>query len=298
MKYWKEYHLNDMNAGTNLQSQVIEWFFDEKQVKQEIITNFEKKQHHQKEAIILYEQTKLNHVDSYSLRCYFLKQHCLYNDMEYKYGFKWLVKPLPEEVITFFKELNVSNELNETEQWDWMKRNEIKCQSIQLVETNPFMYNDDSIEMDHWLVIFQYKDKTMSVYYSTGIGHRFNTSAYNIGLKAMIQYDKKVKWFKNNNIKIIEQHPSKYKFNIMHHHFPIPPRPDSVLQCIISDSNYVNQYSDYMDWASELGYDMNDKKERRKAKMTFLQCETQKENFEEFTEHRFDWDELNEIFQG
>jgi hypothetical protein len=66
---WNKWHLNDMNAGT------------------------------EKQQAFINEWKKLNKYE-YSEVCEALKEVNLYIDNGYKYGSQWLVKPLPEEVIT------------------------------------------------------------------------------------------------------------------------------------------------------------------------------------------------------
>jgi len=72
-KYWKKYHLNDLQAGTQQQTEILK---------------------------------KCPSTD-YDDRCKFLKEHDMYVDRGYTYGYKWLVKPIPESVVTDIKKLIV-----------------------------------------------------------------------------------------------------------------------------------------------------------------------------------------------
>jgi len=77
---WKEYHLNDMNAGTKKQTDAVnEW-----------ISRGNK-----------YE---------YSAVCEYLKSINLYEDGFYSYGTKWLFRTIPANIIEEIKELfKISN---------------------------------------------------------------------------------------------------------------------------------------------------------------------------------------------
>lgn len=79
---WKEWHLNDMNAGTEKQTNFID------------------------------EWKKSNKYD-YSLVCEVLKKVNLYEDNNYKYGNGWLIKPITEDIIT--KIINIFEKYNKTE---------------------------------------------------------------------------------------------------------------------------------------------------------------------------------------
>jgi len=70
-KYWKEFHLNDLQAGTLSQT--------------EILKNCESK--------------------DYDDRCEFLKKNDLYVDRGYTYGTKWLTQVIPDNIVSEIKKL-------------------------------------------------------------------------------------------------------------------------------------------------------------------------------------------------
>lgn len=73
---WREYHLNDMNAGTKAQTEFLDT------VKKETGWKYD-----------------------YSVACNMLKIAGLYEDRGYKYGHGWLYRPIPVEVIEEIKSL-------------------------------------------------------------------------------------------------------------------------------------------------------------------------------------------------
>lgn len=75
VEIWKEYHLNDLKAGTR---------------KQTAFLNALEKQGWEYE---------------YNSACESLKQAGLYEDNGYKYGHGWLYQPIPDEIINEVKEL-------------------------------------------------------------------------------------------------------------------------------------------------------------------------------------------------
>jgi|LSQX01.3.fsa_nt_gb hypothetical protein len=68
-RVWANWHLNDMHIGTERQEEFL-------------------------------KQWKKEHKYDYTAACEALKEVGLYEDNGHKYGHAWLVKPLPEEVIT------------------------------------------------------------------------------------------------------------------------------------------------------------------------------------------------------
>lgn len=81
---WRKYHLNDLHAGTKKQSEALEKWKKEKQIKS-------------------YD---------YDLAVAHLKSIGLYEDKGYKYGNGWLYQPLPESVITEIKELSADKKMD------------------------------------------------------------------------------------------------------------------------------------------------------------------------------------------
>ena len=74
---WDNWHLNDLQAGTRLQTEVLNVIQAER-----------------KEKII-----------EYTWCCDILKQYGLYEDKGYKYGHGWLLKPLPPDVEKLINDL-------------------------------------------------------------------------------------------------------------------------------------------------------------------------------------------------
>ena len=70
-KYWKEFHLNDLQAGTLSQT--------------EILKNCES--------------------TDYDDRCDFLKEHDMYVDRGYSYGSKCLTQIIPDAIVSQIKKL-------------------------------------------------------------------------------------------------------------------------------------------------------------------------------------------------
>lgn len=83
VELWKEWHLNDMQAGTPKQEAFIkEWIKENK-----------------------YDYTEV---------CEALKKARLYTDKGYKYGSAWLSKEIPDKVLEFFNKLP---EASKTPMW-------------------------------------------------------------------------------------------------------------------------------------------------------------------------------------
>ena len=70
-KYWKKYHLNDLQAGTQQQAEILK---------------------------------KCPSTD-YDDRCEFLKENDLYVDRGYTYGTKWLTQVIPDNIVSEIKKL-------------------------------------------------------------------------------------------------------------------------------------------------------------------------------------------------
>ena len=70
-KYWKKYHLNDLQAGTQQQTEILK---------------------------------KCPSTD-YDDRCEFLKKNDLYVDRGYTYGTKWLTQIIPDAIVSEIKKL-------------------------------------------------------------------------------------------------------------------------------------------------------------------------------------------------
>ena len=70
-KYWKKYHRNDLQAGTQQQTEILK---------------------------------KCPSTD-YDDRCEFLKKNDLYVDRGYTYGTKWLTQVIPDNIVSEIKKL-------------------------------------------------------------------------------------------------------------------------------------------------------------------------------------------------
>ena len=98
---WKNWHLNDMKAGTKNQTQYIE------------------------------NLKKNGFKYDYSLACEELKKANLYIDDNYKYGNEWLVEPLPEnvinEIIAIFEKYNDTKNIEQKTNKAIFKNFEVKA---------------------------------------------------------------------------------------------------------------------------------------------------------------------------
>lgn len=253
---WKTYHLNDLNAGTNLQQDIIKWFYNDEYDYNKIIS--------------------------------LLKNHCIYNDMNYNYGSQWLYDYLPNYVIEFINTFgdNITKDKSIDERWIWMIENGIKCKSIKNVPHNSHMIGLYD-EMDNWLITLINKDnKEFNYYYSTGYGHRMNR----------IHITKKIIWFKQYDIRINFLSELNVEFN----HYKSPPFPHKTFSAVISDIQSIEQYDNWKDWMKNLGYDVDmfDRKKQIESQSAFLLIEQRKIELEEFlNEIDYCWSELYDLFQ-
>jgi hypothetical protein len=193
-------------------------------------------------------------------------------EFTYSYGSKWLIEPVPEEVIRFLETLPayvVNEGANQLDpRWEWMIENKIKCLSIELADSNPNMKTEH--EMDHWLAIFENEsgDK-FKAYYSTGIGHRVMQGEFTDSMfKKQFKRKSYLKWFKDNGI------ATSLSFGVPNDErdgLPKPPYPYQILGAYISDCASIECHrGDWTDWAEESGYDLTDKKVRREVHKTYL----------------------------
>lgn len=77
LEIWKMYHLNDMKAGTKLQTEALKDWRETHNIKGW----------------------------AYDKECEYLKSIDLYNDRGYKYGSSWLFQTIPSEIIEEIKTL-------------------------------------------------------------------------------------------------------------------------------------------------------------------------------------------------
>ena len=94
-KLWKNYHINDMHAGTPEQENFI------KEHEQEITQTLKE--------INATKKYDFQHISHYEATCEVLKKYNLYevihNGTPYKYGHGWLYEPIPEEDLTTIKNI-------------------------------------------------------------------------------------------------------------------------------------------------------------------------------------------------
>lgn len=100
-KIWNEYHLNDMQPGTPEQMECLKNITQEK--RKEAIEHL-KLQYKYNKHYTLKPDDRYNQ-DCLLLRWYGLYEVELPDGTMYKYGYKWLKKELPEEVINFINEI-------------------------------------------------------------------------------------------------------------------------------------------------------------------------------------------------
>jgi hypothetical protein len=294
---WKTCHLNDMNAGSLLQMKYVNFWRDQ-------IKSFNGWDYDQAMAM--------------------LKQHHLLIDNEtnpeltvgYRYGTLWLIDLLPQSVIDFIQNLQLTPpDKIRSAIMDYLIDNEYHWK-IGLTSNNPNMQIDQP--MDHWKVelINQYDD-CFKTYFSTGIGHRLmlkDPDADN-----QFKVNRLLTNWKNKTIKMMGFQPKKmsggqstddYKTVQELGFYPppigpinrgtnkpfkgvrVPPMPDQVIECICSDCQLTEGYHSWEDWATDLGFDLNSKTDRSKARRSFETIIDQSEQAQEF--FGSDWNELIE----
>jgi len=284
---WKVCHLNDLNAGTLLQTEYINHWTDQ-----------------------------MGNRYDYTKACAMLKQHHLLIDHEtnpeltvgYSYGSLWLVNPLPDDVIQFISNLqSTPPDQIRSPILDYLLEHNFKW-NIRLTDSNPHMQSNQ--QMDHWKVTFiDAGDSRMETYFSTGIGHRLfpkDRYASNVHLSMMV-----AKWM-NDTIKTLGISPDKNKrvqlkelgfsiptvsaFNQSNEYcngIPVPPMPDQVIECIVSDHISIDGYHKWDDWATDLGFDLNSKSDRKNAKRGYENTIDQSEQAQMFFQSH--WSELIEM---
>jgi hypothetical protein len=268
---WRNYHLNGMKSGTRIQSEFLQ---------------FAKSCPH------------LKWNDHYDMCCHLLRQHSLLIDRGYQYGHAWLYAPLPKEVIQFIQSYSPQSPpaLTRSELLDWIISENIKFK-ISRTDSNPNM--DCNNEMDHWLCEFWKENNPKKIFkcnYSTGIGHR-------IGNRRMTNQQittELTKWRRKvygsfglpfptfttdkNKVSLKELGFNCIVPTMVFSHnditsIPVPPMPDDVLNCIARETMDCENHGDWMDWATDLGYDLNSKSERRKLQKAFITMQDQADSF-------------------
>ena len=74
---------------------------------------------------------------------------------------------------------------------------------------------------------------------------------------------------------------------------PVPPKPDEVIECILSDWLSIENYGSWDDWANDMGYDLEFKNNRQSAKIAYTTIQKQSDDAQCF--FRSDWSELIEL---
>jgi hypothetical protein len=291
---WKSCHLNDMCAGSLKQMELIDFWRD---------------------------QIKSTSGWDYNEVCAMLEQHGLLIDNEtnpdlnvgYHYGTLWLVNLLPQSVIDFIQNLNPTPPTKTRSAiLDYLIDNKYTW-DIRLTSNNPNMQSDT--EMDHWKVkLFNQFNDEFKVYFSTGIGHRLMSKDK---WPNQFKTGRLLTNWKNKTIRMMGFKPKQtrgghvtddYKTvqelgfypppigsvsktsNIPFQGVRVPPIPDQVIECICSDWLSIENYHSWEDWGKDLGYDLNSKSDRQKARRTYENVIDQSDEAQEF--FGSDWNEL------
>jgi hypothetical protein len=246
-----------------------------------------------------------------------LKQHSLLIDNEtrpelnvgYEYGTAWLIMLIPPSVIDWIKQLPSSDPTSTRPAiLDYLLEHNYKW-LITPANQNPNMMNE-SIEMDHWKCIFESSDglHQFITYFSTGLGHRLyptdeqsslNLIAMNWAkktIKMLGHVDKIGKW--RTSIKelglYIEPAPLTSVSNrSIYKGIKKSPMPDQIIESICSEWLSIENYNSWDDWAVDMGYDLNNKSDRRKARRSFEAIEDQSEDAQIF--FGSDWSKLIDL---
>jgi hypothetical protein len=292
---WKVCHLNGMNAGSLLQSEYTEFYRD--QIK------------------------PANQGWDYDEVCAMLKQHHLLIDNEtnpeltvgYRYGTLWLINYLPNDVIQFINDLQLTPP-DETRSaiMDYLLSNDYHWE-IKITNCNPNMQSDT--QMDHWKIVLIKgdNDDCLETYFSTGIGHRLQS---NDKFADQFKIGRLLTNWKNQTIRMMGFRPAQTKRDQMIEghktiqelgFFPppighisdrsfegvrVPPMPDQVVECICGDWLSIENYGSWDDWACDMGFDIDSKMDRLKAKTSYNTIQMQSDKAQMF--FGSDWSELIE----
>jgi hypothetical protein len=193
-------------------------------------------------------------------------------ECNYTYGSKWLIEPLPDEVISFFQNLHsfISKDKQVNEIAQWMIDHGVTVHSIYQIEMNPHMPNSQN--MDHWEYRFICGSKSDLFWYSTGYGHRFGHGEFNEGMKLSLKlnaYKKMLYKLYGNDLKISVITSGLKDRDGM----PKPPMPHDVFYQLFEDISYLKNFNDSMDYGNETGYDMNEQDQRREVNRIWYNLE-------------------------
>jgi hypothetical protein len=257
-----------------------------------------------------------NNKYDYSEICQMLKQHSLLIDKEtnpelnvgYRYGSAWLIMLIPPSVIDWIKQLPSSDPTSiRPAILDYLLEHNYKW-LITPADQNPNMMNE-SIKMDHWKVIFKNSDGNQFItYFSTGLGHRLypTNEQSSLNIIAMNWVKKTIKMFGHID-KIDKWRTSIKELGLYVESVPLAslsnrsiyegirksPMPNEVIECLCSDWLSIENYNDWNDWATDMGYDLNNKSDRRKARRSFEAIEDQSADAQIF--FGSDWSKLIDL---
>lgn len=289
---WKTCHLNDMCAGSLKQMELINFWRD---------------------------QVKTTSGWDYDQVCHMLEQHGLLIDNEtnpdlnvgYRYGTRWLVNQLPDSVIEFIENLKYTPPTKTRSAiMDYLIENKFKWE-IRISDCNP-NFTSPQTEMDHWSVqLIDANGDTFQTYFSTGIGHRLmpkDRFANHSKVNALLTFWKRntvhMMGFKfkqgisksiNDDYKTVQDlgfypPPIGYSERYQFQGVRVPPMPDQVIECICSDWLSIENYHSWDDWAVEMGYSLESKEDRLKAKTIYNQVQLQSDKAQMF--FREHWSQL------
>lgn len=80
VEIWKEYHLNDLQAGTKIQTSFVKQYFKDNNLKYD-----------------------------YKDACEYLTEIGMIEDCGFKYGHQWLCKPIPSDIVETIKNIIENN---------------------------------------------------------------------------------------------------------------------------------------------------------------------------------------------
>jgi len=285
--YWKACHLNDMNAGSELQMEYVDFY---------------RNQFLKTESYIGYDKI-----------CAMLNQHHLLIDKEtnpnlnvgYKYGTLWLVRLIPDEVIKFIDSLqSTPQDMIRSNILDYLLEHNYKW-TITPSDHNPYMTNQ-STDMDHWKAVFKNSDgNQFTTYFSTGLGHRLypTNKQSSLNLIAMNWAKKTIRMLGKPDM-IGKWRTSIRELGLFIDSAPLhfasdqsiwqgirkSPMPDEIIETICGDYLSIENYGAWDDWACDLGFDIDSKEDRLNAKLAYNTIQKQSNKAQMF--FRSDWANL------